>query len=610
MARQRKTKTKITMTYHYAYAKNWKKLNHAESFFLQDKFLLNENISHEDSSQYFTWQVLKDLVLVFFILITISFFLKFLEISLIKPSQAQRVNLEKNINTVWDDLKNYISPINTAYAASNYWQAQFEAQSHTVINIKPGKTFTYTIKFKNTGTQIWENCGTYAVGVKSFNNPSPLHDTSWADIMTPALMSEHKVEPGEVGTFKFILKAPEYQGLMEEKFVISAGNSQIIDGTKFNIPFNVTENTNASIPKTISTVQKPTQEQTSNSSQASTNNTTSNNNSSDTNTSNNQEVIPEQTQGDAPNTNNNPVEDSQPAYVESITINQPQNVRVGLYYTLKPISITANKAFYIQDGFGQVIENLTPGQIATVEVSTNNEQYYLSTPGKNRISLSHLNVKANEANSIFTITSLENRPSWNTSLNFNQFRNSLEVRYAPSTDRLWIINELSMEEYISGSAETSNVSHIEYHKTMAIAARSYALYHYNRGTKHASENFTVDATYDQVYKGYTSESVMPRYAQAVRETEGQVVTYNGNPVITPYFSQSDGRTRNWTEVWYGSGKEWLASVSVPQDAGKPLLGHGVGLSAWGALRMATYENKTYDQILSYFYTGTQIHKIY
>jgi peptidoglycan hydrolase-like amidase len=134
--------------------------------------------------------------------------------------------------------------------------------------------------------------------------------------------------------------------------------------------------------------------------------------------------------------------------------------------------------------------------------------------------------------------------------------------------------------------------------------------HVQRGTKHADEFYTVDARYDQVYRGYGAEARDPNVVAAVDATRGQIVTYQGKLAITPYFSRSDGRTRSWGEVWYGGSQyPWLVSVPVPQDQGKTLWGHGVGMSASGALGMAN-EGKRYDQILGYFYQGTELRKAY
>ncbi|MCR4256179.1 MAG: hypothetical protein NUW08_00555, partial [Candidatus Uhrbacteria bacterium] len=123
-------------------------------------------------------------------------------------------------------------------------------------------------------------------------------------------------------------------------------------------------------------------------------------------------------------------------------------------------------------------------------------------------------------------------------------------------------------------------------------------------------HFTIDATYDQVYRGYGAEARSPNIVAAVEATRGQIVTYDGKLAITPYFSRSDGRTRDWTEVWGGGPYPWLVSVPVPHDVGKTLWGHGVGLSATGALQMDAKDGASYQQILSHFYRGTELRRVY
>ena len=105
---------------------------------------------------------------------------------------------------------------------------------------------------------------------------------------------------------------------------------------------------------------------------------------------------------------------------------------------------------------------------------------------------------------------------------------------------------------------------------------------------------------------------LPAIVRAVNETSGKIVTYQGKLAITPYYSRSDGRTRSWGEVWYGGSKyPWLVSVPVPWDAakGRTLWGHGVGMSASGALDAAN-DGWGYERILKYFYTGIDVTRIY
>lgn len=287
---------------------------------------------------------------------------------------------------------------------------------------------------------------------------------------------------------------------------------------------------------------------------------------------------------------------------QNTTLSEGPVMRVGLYKTEEPVIITANKSFKIIDKNNNILKQCVPNERVVAEFNFNTLQYSVVA----QTTSSYIKFISDDDDAIFTITNYESRPNWNQTLNDNQFRGSLELRYGRN---LWVINELPIEDYLKGVAETSNVSPYEYLKTMTTAARTYALYHYSYPTKHAKDYFIVDATYDQVYKGYGQEKRMPNLVKAVDETNGEIVTYNNEIAITPYFSRSDGRTRSWTEVWSGSTKPWLVSVPAPYDAGKTLWGHGVGLSAWDSLYRAK-NGDTYDNILKHFYTGTELTKKY
>ncbi len=294
---------------------------------------------------------------------------------------------------------------------------------------------------------------------------------------------------------------------------------------------------------------------------------------------------------------------STPSY--SITSKGP-DIRVGIYYTdfdEELIQVTADSPFDIKNKNGEILQSLNAGGMAILNYDNGIYTY------NNLQTDSYLRIEPKEKNTILTVASLERRPSWNTSINYNKFRGIIEFRHSNQSDKSWVINELPLEDYLKGVAETSNYAPGEYLKTMTVAARTYALYHYTYPNKHAKDNFIIDDTYDQVYRGYAFEQVMPKLVQAVNSTNGEVVTYNNEVVVTPYFSRSDGRTRSWTEVWSGNHKPWLVSVPTPYDAGKTLWGHGVGMSATDALSRAN-DGYGYSEIISHYYSGTILQKKY
>jgi peptidoglycan hydrolase-like amidase len=208
---------------------------------------------------------------------------------------------------------------------------------------------------------------------------------------------------------------------------------------------------------------------------------------------------------------------------------------------------------------------------------------------------------------IMEIVNFEHRPTWDTSLNDNRFRGVIEARIL--NGKLNVINELDLESYVRGIAENSDSAPIEKLRAMAILARTYALFYIEHGGKHP-ERFSIlnSSDMDQVYKGYGYELRSPNFADSADSTKGQVVKYQGGLYKFPYFTQSDGRTRAWGEVWNGD-YPFLISVPDPCCTNLELKGHGVGLSGKGA-EWAAKNGKSHKEILEYYYQGIDIVKEY
>ena len=157
---------------------------------------------------------------------------------------------------------------------------------------------------------------------------------------------------------------------------------------------------------------------------------------------------------------------------------------------------------------------------------------------------------------------------------------------------------LDMEEYLLGvvPAEIGNAP-LEACKAQAVAARSF-------GYVRASAGVIDDTTINQAYRA--PRSVHPSYPnahQAVKETAGQMLYYDGK-VASSYYSHSNGgQVMACHEVW---------KQNIPYLVGKPdpwtvelKNGHGVGLSQMGAIR-AAQAGLGYQEILSFYYPGTTL----
>jgi len=124
-------------------------------------------------------------------------------------------------------------------------------------------------------------------------------------------------------------------------------------------------------------------------------------------------------------------------------------------------------------------------------------------------------------------------------------------------DSLYLINELPLEEYIKNvvSAEVGQNWDMEALKVQAVISRTYALYQRNKNNTNGNYDLTSSVLH-QVYKG---SSVDARISYAVMNTEGEVLTYNGNLIEAFYHSTSSGMTEDPMEV-FGKSYPYLRPV--------------------------------------------------
>lgn len=144
------------------------------------------------------------------------------------------------------------------------------------------------------------------------------------------------------------------------------------------------------------------------------------------------------------------------------------------------------------------------------------------------------------------------------------YRGDIEVRL--DGGGVTAINEIDMDSYLRGvvAGEMPSSWPLEALKAQAVAARTYALA--TRKTDGAFDQYPDVRS--QVYRGVTGESV--RTDAAIEATDGRIVTYDGVPAVTYYFSTSGGHTENVEYSFVGSlSKPWLVGVPDPYDTQSP-----------------------------------------
>lgn len=140
-----------------------------------------------------------------------------------------------------------------------------------------------------------------------------------------------------------------------------------------------------------------------------------------------------------------------------------------------------------------------------------------------------------------------------------------------------IIETIPLEKYLIGvvGGEMPVSYNIEALKAQAVAARTYTL---NKMKINKKNNFDiVDTTDDQVYldDNELKESWKNKYEeyktkieQAIQETRGEYLTYNGKIIKAFFFSTSSGTTENCKDV-FGENLPYLTSVSSTWDENSP-----------------------------------------
>jgi stage II sporulation protein D len=138
------------------------------------------------------------------------------------------------------------------------------------------------------------------------------------------------------------------------------------------------------------------------------------------------------------------------------------------------------------------------------------------------------------------------------------------MRLLVSGSTVEAINAISLDDYVKGvvPAEMPPLWPIEAVKAQAVASRTY-------GVRHLHPNMVYDVvptSNNQVYGGESLEYT--RSDTAVDATSGQVVTYNGVPILAYFFTVAGGYTENNEYAW-PSAKGKVTSTPIAYLRGVP-----------------------------------------
>ena len=133
---------------------------------------------------------------------------------------------------------------------------------------------------------------------------------------------------------------------------------------------------------------------------------------------------------------------------------------------------------------------------------------------------------------------------------------------------------LSSSEYVTGvvAAEMPALYHDEALKSQAVAAYTYALYK-KSANKEKDYDLTTDSATDQAFAneaaqkekwGANFDEYRQKISSAVAAVEGEIIAFDGKPILAVYHAVSSGKTETAEEVW-GRDYPYLQSVESEGD---------------------------------------------
>lgn len=146
----------------------------------------------------------------------------------------------------------------------------------------------------------------------------------------------------------------------------------------------------------------------------------------------------------------------------------------------------------------------------------------------------------------------------------------------PSADTMLTVEidgvstELPLETYVEGvvAAEIPNDFPDAALRAQAVAARTYAVYKLSRGRPDAHPDADVcdDFHHCAAYRDPAAQTAgggdYRRVRQAVRDTAGEILTYDHSPIAAVFHCVSGPRTESAADVW-GEDIPYLQSVTSP-----------------------------------------------
>jgi len=144
-------------------------------------------------------------------------------------------------------------------------------------------------------------------------------------------------------------------------------------------------------------------------------------------------------------------------------------------------------------------------------------------------------------------------------INGSPFRGVLEIH--ADSNIATVINFLNIEEYLKGvlPPEIGRLGKKGYEalKAQSVAARTYA---YSCIKSNSEKKYDlVNSIMDQVYIGTKGEYELAN--KAIDDTRGEILTFNGKPIVANYHSTCGGYTEDVCNAWDKHDNGYLLSIN-------------------------------------------------
>lgn len=156
-------------------------------------------------------------------------------------------------------------------------------------------------------------------------------------------------------------------------------------------------------------------------------------------------------------------------------------------------------------------------------------------------------------------------PAPGTTLSIGRGGYTGTIDVTPFSDGVAVVETTTVDQYLDGINEVPSSWPAETLKAQAVAARTYLAWTLRRGRTAAGTRYGYDicaTTACQVYRG-PAEAAAP-WAQAVADSDNEILVYDGQPAQALYSSSSGHRTRANQDIWGGTAIPYLQPVDSPE----------------------------------------------